>query len=47
MLEIFFLLPVNKRPGRVSYVRGGEKSAPRSMAEFERALVNAFSESQP
>ncbi len=25
MLEIFILLPVNKRPGRVSYVRGGRE----------------------
>jgi hypothetical protein len=46
-LEIFILLPVNKRPGGVSYVRGVKKSAPRSLAEFERAPVNAFSESQP
>jgi len=46
-LEIFILLLVNKRPGGVSYVRGVEKSAPRSMVEFELAPVNAFSESQP
>src|SRR3989441_9030196 len=45
-LEIFILLLVNKRPGGVSYVRGVEKSAPRSMVEFELAPVNAFSESQ-
>jgi hypothetical protein len=46
-LGIFILLLVNERPGGVSSIRGHREIwQPRSMAEFEFAPVNAFSEAQ-